>query len=71
MFYLTIKLVFLEAFKGTSKKGDYTCFRFVDPSSLQVLVGFNLNIKPKKGEFVNCKLDLQNGKLIVIEAQAC
>lgn len=64
-------MVFLEAFEGKNKKGKYQCFRFVDPSSLQVLVGFNLNIKPEKGQFVNCKLDYRFGRLVVIEAQTC
>lgn len=64
-------MVFLEAFKGKNKKGEYTCFKFVDPSSLQILAGFNLNINPKKYDFVNCKLDYNYGKLVVVEAQAC
>lgn len=68
---MTIKLVFLESFEGKSKKGNYTCYRFFDPSSLQILVGFDLGIKAKKGDFVNCEIDIQYGKIIVVKAQVC
>lgn len=65
---MTIKLCFLEKFKGTSSKGDYTCYKFLDPSSLNVLVGFDLNRKFEKFQVLECTLDFQNGRLLVIEA---
>lgn len=66
---MKINLVFLEEFKSSFKDKDYRIFQFLDPKSLTIISGTDLDLKGKKLEVFesyDVEIGIKSGKLKVL-----
>lgn len=64
-----IKLVYLDCFESDFKDKKYTIYRFLDPNTLSVLSGTNLNLSFIQYKTYECVVEWKNNKLKVVSAQ--
>ena len=64
---MEMKLLFLDTFESEFKGKKYCVYRFLDPTSLNVISGTDLNLSFVQYQIYKCKLEWRNNKLKVIE----
>lgn len=64
---MEIKLFYLGYFESEYKGQTYKVYRFIDPSSLTIIYGSNLNANLKENTIVQCKIGIKRNKLVVEE----
>lgn len=67
---MKLKLIFLDSFESEYENNKYLISRFVDPSSLTVITGVNLNLSFTPYKVYNCLIEWipKKGKFRVVEA---
>lgn len=68
---MKLKLVYLDCYETTEFKGEkYMIYRFLDPNSLIVITGTNLNLTFEQYKLYNCVVEWNSrkNKLKVISA---
>lgn len=67
---MKLKLIFLDSFESEYDGNKYLISRFVDPSSLTVITGVNLNLSFTPYKVYNCLIEWHSkkGKFRVVEA---
>lgn len=67
---MKLKLIFLDSFESEYKENRYFISRFIDPSSLTIITGTNLNLSFEPYKVYNCVVEWNSkkGKLKVVEA---
>lgn len=67
---MKLKLIFLDSFETEFKDTKYLISRFVDPSSLTIITGTNLNLSFEPYKVYNCLIEWnpKKGKFKVVEA---
>lgn len=66
---MKINLVFLESFNSSFKNKDYIIYQFLDPKSLTIISGTDLDLKGKSLQVFDSydvEIGLKSGKLKVL-----
>lgn len=66
---MKLKLIYLDSFETEFKGEKYSIYRFLDPNSLNVLSGTNLNLSFIQYKTYECTIEYRNNKLKVVSAQ--
>lgn len=63
---MKLKLIYLDCFESKLKDKTYCVYRFLDPNSLQVITGTDLNLSLEEYKLYDCQLVWKSNKLKVI-----
>lgn len=66
---MEFKLIYLECFESEFKGKKYVIYRFLDPNSLNILSGTDLNLSFEPYKVYKCRVEFTHNKLKVISAQ--
>lgn len=62
---MKLKLVYLDCFETEFKNKKYCVYRFLDPNSLNIITGTDLNLKFEPYTSYNCVIEFKSNKLKV------
>lgn len=62
---MKLKLIYLDCFESRLKDKTYSIYRFLDPNSLQVICGTDLNLSLEQYKLYDCQLVWKSNKLKV------
>lgn len=60
---MKLKLIYLDCFESRLKDKTYCVYRFLDPNSLQVICGTDLNLSLEPYKLYECQLVWKSNKL--------
>lgn len=63
---MKLKLIYLDSFESKLKDKTYNIYRFLDPNSLQVLTGTDLNVSLEEYKLYDCQLIWKSNKLKIV-----
>lgn len=68
---MKLKLIFLDSFESEFKDTKYLISRFVDPTSLTIITGTNLNLSFEPYHVYECEVEWNSkkGKFKVVKAE--
>ena len=64
---MEMTLLFLDSFESELKNKKYKIYRFLDPNSLTILTGTDLNNVYVPYKSYKCMIEFKNNKLKVLE----
>lgn len=64
---MNVKLVYFGEFESNLNGQTFKIKRFVDPQTLTILYGTNLEPNLEEGKLYNCKIGIKRNKLVVIK----
>lgn len=62
---MKLKLIYLDCFESRLKDKTYCVYRFLDPNSLQVICGTDLNLSLEQYKLYDCQMIWKSNKLKV------
>lgn len=62
---MKLKLVYLDCFESEFKGKKYFIYRFLDPNSLNIITGTDLNLTFEPYNTYNCVIEFKSNKLKV------
>lgn len=62
---MKIKLYYLGSFESEFQNQKYKVSRFIDPNSLTIIYGTNLDVILKDNTIVECIIGIKRNKLVV------
>lgn len=65
---MQLTLLYLDCFESEFKGKTYKVYRFIDPNTLTIITGTDLNVVYVPYKSYKCLVEFKNNKLKVIEA---